>query len=309
MRDGRMVYSEIYETAEQARAALRSRASPLSLPEQLQERYVRAFNERDWAALEELLPEDLVQVDRRVMATEVGQGREAAMFTLRSAVEAAPDAKLSSRTLAVSDDAIAAIITFTGSTPDGGAAEVSMGYLGVLRDGHAHHNEYLEPDDEAAIVARYEEWLAHLRQARHFSEVMAAHDWGRLHELYDDAFSQTDYREVNAPAIVGGQTYADHLQETFAPVSDLRAIVDVIEVDGDRRVGRIVYRGRNQEIEGVEFEVVFWTVTTIDGMRILQSDVYGSQEEARAALASGSFAVPRSTRRAGSRTPGRASTS
>jgi ketosteroid isomerase-like protein len=257
--------------------------------ERIQREYVAAVNARDWEKLDQLWAEDLVQVDLRMMATEVGQGRDAARATVRSAVETAPDLVLTSRTLAASEDVIAAVLTFSGTTPDGGPAEFQVGYLGVLRDGMPYYNEYLEPDDEQAILARYESWDAHRRQSRQFTELINAREWDRLRTCYDDDFSQTDYRELGASAIVGGRAFVDHLEETFAPVPDLQATLDVLAVDGNRRVGRITYHGTNDEIQGAEFEVVFWTVTTIDDdLRLLQSDLYGSEEDARTALAGAS---------------------
>src|SRR5213078_4156134 len=104
--------------------------------------------------------------------------------------------------------------------------------------------ESYEPGDSAA-VEKFESWATHLRQANLFSELVGALDWDRVRELYDDHFNQTDYRDLGAPAVVGGQAFVDHMEQTFAPVTDLQATLDVIAVDGNRRVGRVAYRGHN----------------------------------------------------------------
>ncbi len=192
MRGGRMISSVIYGSRRRrwrrSSAALSPRR-PNRVPaaEEFQRRYVAAFNARDWKATELMLAEDLVQVDRRVMGTEMASGREAAMATLHSSVDVAPDLVLESRTIAASDDAIAAILTFRGTTPDGGPAELRMGYLGIRRGGEVFHNEYFEADGEDAILVQYESWVAHLRQARTFARPHQRADWDRLREIYDDA--------------------------------------------------------------------------------------------------------------------------
>jgi ketosteroid isomerase-like protein len=78
--------------------------------------------------------------------------------------------------------------------------------------------------------------------------------------------------------------YAEHLRQSFTLAPDTTAAVEVVAVDGPRRVSRITYSGHAQE-GGGEVELVLWTVTEIDGLRIARSDVYEDEETARAALA------------------------
>jgi ketosteroid isomerase-like protein len=245
-----------------------------------------AFNDRDWAATAAGQAPGYFVDDRRPLGAGPGADGAAAIDASKGIVEVLPDVRWEIAPLVADDDAALFDAVLTGHTVDGGEVKARTLHLIVAgADDRMRCIVIFEPARRDEAEAEQRAWVAHLRQARFVEELMAARDFERLGtDAFAPIFRQVDRRPVGAPEIVGGAAMAASLRAALEAAPDWTAAVDVVAVAGDRRVGRVVYRGHSADLDGGEAEVELWILSRIDGLQLLEGDIYESRAAAEAAL-------------------------
>lgn len=295
---------------------------PTDLPEAADERLATLFNARAWEALRALFAPDWRQVDHRPSQSEGGRTRDELVAGLRATAAEAPDAEatiqrrsldgsLALGVLRISGhrggrpfETAHALLTLSGSDGielselfalgDRAAARARFDELrgappeeeaGPRGEGAEPRGEgaeepspapSLEDDPEAARV-RHEAQL--LRWCAWFDghDVDALVDQG----LAED-FVQIDHRGTAGPAERDREAFRVATASSLEMIPDLRAEAELLEVDGDARVARIVYTG-----SGVRMTT--HVLARLEGDRIARQEIF---EDAAAALDALSGAVP-----------------
>jgi SnoaL-like domain len=155
VRDGRFTQIELREPD---RAALLGRYGERAGHPALvrPEPWMAGHAARDWEALRGLYAPGYTLLDRRTMGWALWHGAQAALDNHRAVLEVLPDVRADFAPLRWDGETLAYLGTFTGHDPSGGEVEARMAILTVTRNGRALIDEVLDPDDEAAIAARFE---------------------------------------------------------------------------------------------------------------------------------------------------------
>src|SRR5204863_5202905 len=102
--------------------------------------------------------EDCEHVDHRSDSTWSDmQSLGDILTTLRQAVELTPDIRVRTEIIATDDESLVAYRQIFNASADGAPLELAIVDVARLRNGKVCHIEAYEPDDEAAVLARFEE--------------------------------------------------------------------------------------------------------------------------------------------------------
>ncbi|HEX8207406.1 MAG TPA: nuclear transport factor 2 family protein, partial [Solirubrobacteraceae bacterium] len=165
IEDGLRTRFEFFDADDEEAAGAAFEA--LKLPEELfdeRREWLRCINERDWDTLRAHFAADAVRVDRRPIGWEEFHGPDESVAQMASLAEASPDMRVEMTPLCGVGDrsrgVTAALYRLSGTqAPGGGAWEVLLGGITVLRDGVIVRAEQLEHDADA-VRARFEELRA-----------------------------------------------------------------------------------------------------------------------------------------------------
>ena len=181
-------------------ASSRGAQGPAS-PRELHDRFVAAYNSRDWPAMRDVYAPDLRFIDRRL----VGWGELDSLETLvefwKGAVELAPDLRIDDgELLAIGRRAVVARYVSRGHFADGGGeVEVQFVTLSVIDDGRVTYGERFEGPDAGAALARFEEIGAQTEPERIFARqcrLLSARDWDALADCYAEDYELVDHRAL-----------------------------------------------------------------------------------------------------------------
>src|SRR4051794_17079971 len=237
--------------------------------------WTTAFNTGGRDALAATYTEDYVLVDHRTVGWE-RQDAAANVDALMAWKQLAPEAVCAyTRTLLADDHVFVGVLTGVGMSPDGGRVTMIVGHVDTCRDGRMATVEMYEPEDEAAMLARFEELRASATSPVN-AAWLAAHaerDWDALTAVYSEDYSCVDHRGL-------GWDIVDH----DAVIEQQRA---VLEIDADYAVDATMLR----EAPGVEtclisfhgreteWEIAFVSVRRVAGATILTDDLFDRDDE------------------------------
>jgi ketosteroid isomerase-like protein len=159
VEDGRGTLGEMFDAED--REAILARFDELLVEqaptsaERVTAEYLRRYNARDWDGLRAVFADDVVNADRRSIALWDYQGGDALVAALRESVPMTPDRRTRFELVAADGDVTAGRQIWTG-TFEGGPIEIAIGQVLVVHDGRYTSIENFDPDDEDAMLARYE---------------------------------------------------------------------------------------------------------------------------------------------------------
>ncbi len=262
--EGRVAREEFFEPED--RDAILARFDDLlvelapSPGQRIEAEFTRCLNARDWDRLRALYADDLVYADHRDIGLWDFEGPDDLVAQLRASADLTPDGRASSELIADGGTVIADRLILR-ATYEGAPLEVRIGQVLGIRDGVCVSAEAFEADDEAAILARFEE----LRRAddpvavapgvdpeepaialwRAVANAVNARDWARLRALMHDEYEMHDQRTAGTwSGTRGPDDVVENLRAVTAVSSDFREVAEVIVADGDVSGAREAVRGR-----------------------------------------------------------------
>jgi ketosteroid isomerase-like protein len=258
---GRWAGVEFYEPDE--RDAMLARFAELagrkevlggSPPERVWGRYIDSFNASDFDALEQVLAPDYVFEDHRTLGYEPAQGIEAGVGMLRSARKASADLRIEAEEVLACDERVIALeVAWRGRGVKAGELELPMGVVAVIEKDRLKIHELFNPDDRAAIMARYEELtgtrtvLGDRPSERVIAEVQRAlngRDYERLLELVTHDWYFVDHRALGWEEGHGREQCVTIMRSMFDASPDVRFDLDeVLAVDDRLMVTHAAVRG------------------------------------------------------------------
>jgi ketosteroid isomerase-like protein len=232
-----------------------------------------------------LYAEDWVEVDHRDVGWDERHGREGGAKMLRSAYETLPDLRMEvDEVLACDDRVIALRCSFCGHGVDGGGeAELAVGRVVLIEYGLWVRSEYYDYDDDAAMLARFEELsgavtaLGDRPPERHFAEYqkrIEAHDVAQCLDFYDEGWICIDHRSLSWEPLQGLAAAEELLQSVFAIMPDARIeLEEVLACDERVTVMRQTWRGHAAD-GGGEMAVPLGFVNVIEQGRMRSTELY-----------------------------------
>ena len=198
--------------------------------------YVRRYNVRDWEALRAIFADDFTLVDHRSLAMWDVDGPDDVVGSSAN-MQTVPDVRLRLETIAADGDVVATRQAWS-ATSQGSVVEVRVGQVAVVRDGRILVSEQFEPDDEAAIRARFEE----LRPPRsspasarpvEFVRLVNAGDWDGLEALFADDVAFEWYLRISLWRYDSARELVDQLRQLDRVIGDLRAEAETLAASGE----------------------------------------------------------------------------
>jgi ketosteroid isomerase-like protein len=217
-------------------------------------RFVRAYNERDWEALKEVYADDLQHVDRRTVSTWGDlRSRDDLIAALRRGTDLLPDNRVRVEVIATDGRALVACREVLTGTFEGSPTEVGMGVLAQVRDGRVVRLEHFDPDDEDALIARFDALLVETaptpaeRLMAEWVRRYHARAWDGLRELHCDDWVVVDRRRPALWEASGPDDAIRQFREAYEQGITSRTRVATIAVDGDLLVMRQAWWRGEQE--------------------------------------------------------------
>ncbi len=222
-------------------------------------RYQQTYADRDVDGLIALHHQEYVLVDHRRVGWEEVRGLGHVARTARTMIAATRELRHRVEEIhAAGDGAIAMRAAWHGTSADtGGAFSVEVGYVGVLRDGLLWRIDIYEPEDRAAMVARYAELgggLAALgdtgaeRLWRAIAVARARRDLDALAELFSPEWTFTDHRGLGWDSVSGRDGATDLTRSGYEVSPDIHVEVDEVLASNDDVIAlRYTWRGTNAE--------------------------------------------------------------
>ncbi len=254
-------------------------------PERVFAEILRHFNLHDIESSIALYAEDWVEVDHRDVGWEERHGREGGAKMLRSAYETLPDLRMEADEVLACDDRVIALrCRFCGHGADGGGeAELAVGRVVLIEDGLWVRSEYYDYDDDAAMLARFEELsgtftaLGDKAPERHFAEYqqrIEAHDLAQCLEFYGEDWTCIDHRSLSWEPLQGLAAAEALLRSIFAVMPDARIeLEEVLTCDERVIAARLTWRGHAAD-GGGEMAVAVGLVNVIEQGRMRSTDLY-----------------------------------
>ncbi len=266
------------------RAALGDRA-----PERFWAEFQRLANERDYDAMSPLIAPDLAWADHRALGWEEAHGREQTMSVLRSTFGASPDLRLDfDEVLACDERVIAVRMAWRGRGVKAGELELAAGAVLIVEDGLWMSVDFYEPEDRAAILARYAELgrrravLGDRPPERWYSEYarrVAAHDLARCLELYAHHHVMTDHRALGWEPVRGRQSIGEVLGSAFVSVPDIEHFTDEVLACDERVIAvRAMWRGHALDGGGAA-ELPMGIVNVVEDGLLVSTDHYDYDDD------------------------------
>ncbi|HEX8123285.1 MAG TPA: adenylate/guanylate cyclase domain-containing protein [Solirubrobacteraceae bacterium] len=277
-RDGRVDRVELFAPDDEA--GMRARYAELrglAVPEHWQ-RYCELVAARDWDGLRAMFHADYAFVDRRELAWEEMHGVDAVIDVHVAAIALTPDMVTSiDAVLAVDEEADVNVVRMRSrGTTAGGPAESVYGVITVRRDGLLARSEFFAPEDEASMLARYDELRAERRRgarrrgvpetvrARLEAWALAASE-GRFDDIADDTdFVFVDHRRHGSGTTEGAGAGIEALRSVHTATRNLRFASDPLAGldDGRTNVGLATIVVTGETIHGGgAFELEYISLT------------------------------------------------
>jgi len=291
-RDGRNWRNSIYETADEAIAALHEAEGSEEAHRRSMAAWDNAYSSHDLAAMRNLLHPNFVVVDHRSSGAPPLHGADAFLATVGDIIELIPDVHRAEGLLGIDGPRRAVSLHVNGHLADGGGAmALDLAALTELRDGVAVRQDLYETADEALRALRPPEADADLAQARleegellaaamrAMSNAFNARDWEAFAACLDRDFAFADHRPGLRDASGGRDAFVEN-GRALADAGDVRWTPKVLEQHNRVALVRSTFAGT---FEGGPFEVVLLDVPVIDEHdRFLSTDVFGEDQEAAA---------------------------
>ena len=266
-------------------------------PEQWAAEYCRRFGRDSVDALAAMYAPEIVAIDRRTtVSQELARGVDAVVAMEAAVLAMALDARYEvTEVLACDDRVIAARILIRGHARDGGgAAELAFGVVDVIEDGLCRRVEIFNPDDDAAMLARFVELggvhgpqlgdRSSERAAAEGIRRFAARDLDGYVALFREDYVLIDHRPTGWGRFDGPDAVREQTAAAFQVSPDTRLEVDELLACDEHVLAAIfAYRGHAAG-GGGEFEIVVGSVTVYaDGLAV-RTDLY-EPEDREAVLA------------------------
>ncbi len=222
----------------------------------------RASRTGDWEVWKQLVAAELTSVDHRFASTlgEV-RGRDDFLAREMSLAASSHDRCTNYELIAASQTRSASRLAVQGRMADGGGPfELAVACLAEYRDGRVTRYELYEPDDEAAMLARFAELEG--TEAPEPSGVIAelytrvcggfnSRDWGAVEAAMDKDFRSVERRPATgwSPALTRTDMMAT-FRSLLTMSGDLQLRFDVIEGDDEVAIVRFGGAGHASEADG-----------------------------------------------------------
>jgi class 3 adenylate cyclase/ketosteroid isomerase-like protein len=303
--DGRIVRVEQFEPED--REAILARFAELTAPaagpdrrpesEALAAAMLDSFNRHDLEAYAAGWAEDFVQVDHRPLGWGAYLSRDELREHGRSAFAMSPDVRMEIDEVLASDDHVLAIrVGIRGRFKQGegeGEFEIVVGYVARWVDGLLVRSDVYEPDDRAAMLARFAE-LGGGRDApaagpppeRFFAEFWArcnARDWDRLGELIAEDWHWVDHRALGWERAHGRERAVALMRSMGEASPGLRFEFDNV-IACDDRVLAVLAAVRGEGVKAGTFEVLAAAVYVVEDGLWVSADFFDPGDR-RAAVA------------------------
>jgi class 3 adenylate cyclase/ketosteroid isomerase-like protein/tetratricopeptide (TPR) repeat protein len=244
----------------------------------------RLQREREYERLGALVSDDWYRVDRRAMGWDDLHGRDAFVAEMRSVFDASPDVREEvDEILACCDDVIAGVMAWRSRGRKAGESEVKAGGLYVFKDGRWAGAEYFEPDDRAAMLARYAELgcgqsaLGDRMPERWEAELIrrvALHDADAVAQLYSEDYVLRDHRRVGGNDLDGRDGIRAAWESVFAIAPDVLFEVDEVLACDERVIAlRTAFRGHGADGGGFA-ESAVGAVTVVEDGLVISDDQF-----------------------------------
>ena len=176
-----------------------------SPPERVGAEWFRRINAEDWDGLRELYCDDARTIDRTGDGADI-DGADAMIGALRASRDLIGDFEWRpAKVLATSETEIAWVVELsTSSMAGGGPALVTFGQVVTLVDGRIKTLELFRPEDEDAVIARFDELRAQVldtpldRLMAESLRCLNARDWEGMRRCYAPGFRLFDHRRQGA---------------------------------------------------------------------------------------------------------------
>jgi class 3 adenylate cyclase/ketosteroid isomerase-like protein len=296
-RDGRAVLVDQYDAED--REGVLTRFAELTgsavvlgdrPPERVWARYISSFNASDFDALEEILAPDYAFEDHRTLGYEPARGIEGGIGMLRSARSASADLRIEAEeVLACDERVIALLVTWLGHGVKAGELELPMGVVAVVEQDRLKVHELFNPDDRAAILARYVELggrtasalgdRASERVVAEIRRVLNERDYERFAELLTDDSHWVDHRALGWEEVHGREQCVEVMRSAFDPSPNVRLEYgEVLACDDNVIAMHTTWRGRG--LKAGELEVEAGAVYLVRDGRWASLDVYEPDDRA-----------------------------
>ncbi len=255
-------------------------------PERFYAEFVRRISQRDLGAVMALYAPGYVLCDHKPLATMDMSGTDVVRRALEGLFALSSDARCDVEEILACDDRVIALrLAYRGHANDGGGvAEFAIGMVSVIEDGQFVGSDQYEPDDRAAMIARYaevggglaalgdnppERWLAA------YARGYAAGEMDTLVSLSDESYEFVDHREL------GWEPLRGHEGVRALNTSAWEVGVVWIEVDEvlacDERVlaVRLTHHGIAAE-EDTRFELPVGRVHVVENGRVVRTEQFAS---------------------------------
>jgi ketosteroid isomerase-like protein len=245
-----------------------------SPPERVWARYIDSFNSSDFGALERILAPDYAFEDRRTLGYEPAEGIDGGVGMLRSARKASADLRIEADVVLACDErVIALLVAWRGRGVKAGELEIPMGVVAVVEDDRLKLHELFNPDDRAAIMARFAELGGKQsgRQERQSERLMEevrralnAREYERLAELVAEDWYFVDHRALGWEEGHGRDKCEAIMRSFFDASPDVRFdFGDLLAADDRVMVVHAAIRGHGRKAG--EHETVTGAVYLIEG--------------------------------------------
>jgi ketosteroid isomerase-like protein len=289
VRDGLLDRTELFDPGDEDRARRRfeelSRADTPAGVRELIDRFVAAYNARDWDGLRALYAPDLRFEDHRLMGWGALEGIEPLIQRAKGGVELAPDVRMEVEVLALGSRALVARMLSRGHLEAGGGeVEVEIVSFSLVEHGRATHLEFFDGTDVGAALARFEDLGARIEPERLYARVsrlLLARDWGALGDCFAEDFESVEHRALGWEPIRGREGVVELYRSWVGVAPDAETRFEALAGDAKHLVVRVGGHGHAAEGGGL-MEYVITVVSTIRDGRIARSEYFDPGEESAA---------------------------
>lgn len=286
--NGLLVWSHMFTPEQEGEARALLAVQAVSAPEspvaRMYRESERAFNAAEWTAHPRFVRDDFHWTDHRPGLIGETRTREEFVAMLR-AMREGNDILWTQTSLEERADGLVGLarIVQTG-TYRGGPYEIPYLVINAMdEDGRSYFAEMFAEDDPRAWTRLDELGLHHGLSAR-MRDAFNRRDLDALRSLVAEDFRQDDRRSLGADPITSLDDYVAVQAGFIDAVPDMRLRIDVMEVEGSRRLSRQRLSGHSRETGG-RLEVELWSVSAVADGRNARSELFDIEEEARAAFA------------------------
>ena len=280
-------YAELFDAADEEGARRRfaelSRAdAPVEFRERV-DRFVAAYNERDWDSVREAYAPDVRVVDRRLVSLGEFVGAALLVDHLRGGPDLAADVSVDIEPLAVGRSAWVLRTLFRGHfEAGGGEVELVTVNLNLSEHDLTTYLELFDGADVASALARFEEIGAQTEHERLYARacrLINEQDWDALADCYTEDFELIDHRVLGWKPIRGPEGLVQYFRSWAGIGTEGDCWFEALAGDDEHLAARAGVRGLAAEVGGGPAECVLIAVTTIRDGRFARTELLGADEE------------------------------